>query len=72
MSTSELQALRRKLTQLYIDRGYINSGVTLPDQKVRDVIITLRVIEGVLSRIDVAGVERLKPTSDLLISWILS
>lgn len=52
---AELQTLRQHLTQLYVTAGYINSGVILPDQTVRDGVITFQVIEGTLSRVEVTG-----------------
>ncbi len=51
----ELQAVRQELTLLYIDRGYISSGVIIPDQQVVDGIIILKVIEGRLSNINIEG-----------------
>jgi hemolysin activation/secretion protein len=51
----ELQALRNELTQYYIDRGHINSGVIIPDQEIVDGIITLRVNEGIISGIEIEG-----------------
>lgn len=58
---AELQTLRQHLTQLYVTAGYINSGVILPDQTVRDGVITFQVIEGTLSRVEVTGLQRLQP-----------
>jgi hemolysin activation/secretion protein len=60
VSSEELQELRRKLTQFYVDAGYISSGVIIPDQEVADGVITLQVIEGKLSRVEVTGLQRLK------------
>lgn len=51
----ELQSLRQGLTQYYIDKGYINSGVIIPDQQVVDGTVTLNVIEGSVTSIDVEG-----------------
>lgn len=51
----ELQDLRQELTLYYINKGYINSGVIVPDQQVVDGIIILKVIEGTIVRIDVEG-----------------
>jgi hemolysin activation/secretion protein len=55
VTSEDLEALRVALTQLYIDRGYVTSGAILPDQDVREGIITYQIIEGKLSRIDVEG-----------------
>lgn len=59
---AELQTLRQQLTQMYVKAGYINSGVILPDQTVRDGVITLQVIEGTLSRVEATGLRRLRPS----------
>ena len=59
--TSELQTLRQALTLHYINKGYINSGVVIPDQQVSDGVIELQVIEGTLNEIHITGNRRLKP-----------
>jgi hemolysin activation/secretion protein len=46
---ADLQALRRQLTLLYVQRGHVNSGVLLPDQVVRDGEVILVAVEGELS-----------------------
>lgn len=51
----DLERARRALTQLYIDRGYVNSGVLIPDQAVDDGIVRFRVVEGRLTEIEVGG-----------------
>jgi hemolysin activation/secretion protein len=55
LSAEDLEALRRQLTLLYVNRGYVNSGAILPDQTVTDGIVTYQIIEGVLSGIEVHG-----------------
>lgn len=49
----ELQKLRHDLTAFYISKGYINSGVIIPDQKLENGNIVLKVIEGKLTGIEV-------------------
>ena len=61
VSTLELESLRRALSELYINAGYLNSGVLLPDQRVTDGQVTFQVVEGQLSSIDVKGTVRLNP-----------
>jgi hemolysin activation/secretion protein len=51
----DLEEIRRRLTLLYVDRGYINSGVVLPDQNVTDGVLTLRAVEGRVTDIDLTG-----------------
>ncbi|OYD80138.1 ShlB/FhaC/HecB family hemolysin secretion/activation protein [Azospirillum brasilense] len=61
VDADELQELQRRLTELHIERGFITSGAVLPDQDVTDGIVTVRIVEGVLSGIDVTGTGRLDP-----------
>ena len=55
LTTEDLEELRLALTRLYIEHGYITSGAIIPDQTVTDGVITLHIVEGVLSTIDVDG-----------------
>ena len=55
ITNNELQELRLRLTRYYIDKGYINSGAVIPDQKVTDGVITIRIIEGHLSDVRISG-----------------
>lgn len=55
ITSEQLQELRRKLTRYYVDKGYVNSGVVIPDQKMIDGILILHIIEGSLSKIDISG-----------------
>jgi len=50
-----LESLRRDLTLLYVNKGYINSGAVVPDQTVMDGQLTLRIVEGKLSHIAIGG-----------------
>ena len=52
---SELEDVRIALTRKYIDSGYINSGATLPNQKVVDGIVHIQIIEGQLKEIEILG-----------------
>jgi hemolysin activation/secretion protein len=60
LTSEDLEALRLALTHYYINKGYINSGAIIPDQTVTDGVVTLRIIEGELSRVEVIGNERLR------------
>lgn len=55
ISSEELQEVRHKLTLHYVSKGFINSGVVIPDQAIKDGIIELQVIEGKLAEIEVSG-----------------
>jgi len=61
VTNNELEELRKRLTLLYINKGYINSGAVIPDQKVVDNTIEIRIIEGKLERIEIQGTKRFKP-----------
>jgi len=53
--TEDLERLRLALTLLYLNKGYLTSGAIIPDQDVEAGIITVQIIEGKLTRIDVEG-----------------
>lgn len=50
-----LNDIRNRLTTHYISHGYVNSGVIIPDQKVADGIVVLKVVEGRLTDLSVTG-----------------
>ena len=52
----ELQDLRLALSRKYLDDGYINSGVIIPDQQIESGHIRLQAIEGTLAGIEIQGV----------------
>jgi hemolysin activation/secretion protein len=54
-TTDTLESIRRDLTVLYISKGYIVSGAVIPDQQVVDGRITLQIIEGTLTTINLTG-----------------
>jgi len=60
ITSAELLQLRNAIGVLYLDQGYINSGAVIPDQKVEDGVVTLRIIEGELTRIEIDGNKRLR------------
>jgi hemolysin activation/secretion protein len=61
VSSAELQSLRIALTRLYVDKGYVNSGVLLPDQQSTDGVVIYQALEGTLTRVEVAGPTKLSP-----------
>ena len=61
VTTDDLVALRLAATRLYVERGYVTSGVVLPDQRLRDGVVRYRVIEGTLGDIRVTGPDRIAP-----------
>jgi len=55
IKNDELEEARRAVTLHYINHGYVNSGAVIPDQDPADGIITIRIVEGVLSGIELQG-----------------
>ena len=55
LTSEDIEALRVALTVFYVNQGYINSGAIIPDQEVVDGVLTIQVIEGRLSRIELEG-----------------
>jgi len=55
LTTEDLERLRLTLTLHYINKGYLTSGAIIPDQDVTFGVITVQIIEGKLTRIDVEG-----------------
>lgn len=53
--------MRTKITQLYVDKGYITSGAFIPTQKLQEGVIEIRVVEGELEDIKISGTRRLNP-----------
>lgn len=56
----QLHALRQLLTLHYIKAGYVNSGALLPDQSIKDGVITYQLVEGVLDDVRLSGLKRLR------------
>ena len=61
VSIADLEEIRRRFTMLYIDRGFINSGATIPDQNVENGVVTFRFVEGRVTDIEVTGTEHFDP-----------
>jgi hemolysin activation/secretion protein len=55
ITSEELEDARRAITLYYINHGYLNSGAVIPDQTPKDGVVTIDVVEGVLSRIELHG-----------------
>jgi hemolysin activation/secretion protein len=60
ITSSDLEELRRQLTLLYVNKGYINSGAVIPDQRITEGVVDIRIIEGRLTRIEVEGNEHFR------------
>ena len=55
ITSEDIESLRLAMTMLYVKHGYSTSGTLVPDQAIVDGVLTIQVIEGKLSRIDVEG-----------------
>jgi hemolysin activation/secretion protein len=55
LTQDDLQALRVELSKLYAEQGFVNSGVILPDQTIRDGQVTYQVIEGGITELNISG-----------------
>jgi hemolysin activation/secretion protein len=61
LTSRELQEVQARLTRYYVENGYVTSGALVPDQEVRDGIVTLRIIEGHITAIEIEGEDHLRP-----------
>jgi hemolysin activation/secretion protein len=61
VTTADLEEIRRQLTSLYTNWGYINSGVLIPDQNVVNGVITFRAVEGRVTDIEISGTDHFDP-----------
>lgn len=55
----DLEDLRQTITRAYVDRGHVNSGALLGDDALQGGTLTLRIVEGRITRIRQAGLQRL-------------
>ncbi len=55
LSSEDIEGARRAITLHYVSHGYVNSGAVIPDQDPANGIITIRIVEGVLSGIELRG-----------------
>ena len=62
LTFEELLQARDAITALYVNQGYITSGAFIPaGQIIEDSIVTIQVLEGRLSDIEIEGSQRLRP-----------
>ena len=60
VTIEELEELRRELSLLYFDKGYVNSGLVLPDQQISNNVVHFREIRGELTAIQLSGNDNLR------------
>lgn len=61
IGNDELEEARLALTRHYVAAGYVNSGAVLPDQRIGDGVVEIRVVEGRLADIAVGGQNAFRP-----------
>ena len=61
ISSEELLRARDAITDHYIEHGYLTSGAYIPDQDADDGVVAIRVVEGVLTDVEIEGVRRFRP-----------
>ncbi|MDJ0647579.1 MAG: ShlB/FhaC/HecB family hemolysin secretion/activation protein [Xenococcaceae cyanobacterium MO_188.B19] len=61
ISFVELLEVPQKITQLYVDNGYITSGAVILPQTIEDRVVKIQIIEGKLEDIQISGLKRLNP-----------
>ena len=61
----ELETLRQTVSALYFSRGYVSSGAFFPDQDVQDQVVSMQIVEGRLTDIELTGNDSL-PSSYIL------
>lgn len=59
ISLAEIFQARSKITELYVQKGYITSGAYIPPQTIQSGVIKIQVVEGSLEEIQVTGTQRL-------------
>jgi hemolysin activation/secretion protein len=59
ISIIDLFQARTKITELYLNRGYITSGAYLPEQDLQTGVVKIQIVEGGLDEIQVTGLNRL-------------
>ncbi|WP_442948109.1 ShlB/FhaC/HecB family hemolysin secretion/activation protein [Nostoc sp.] len=61
ISLTEVYQARSKITDLYVQNGYITSGAYIPPQTIQSGVVKIQVVEGKLEDIQVTGTRRLNP-----------
>lgn len=57
---AEIETLRHRLTRLYVERGYISSGAVFGDPLLVDGVLNLKIVEGQVGDMRVAGLGGLR------------
>jgi len=60
VSIADIEELRQKLTQYYINHGYINSGAIIQADAIKHGELQIKIVEGRLNEISISGQGRLR------------
>jgi hemolysin activation/secretion protein len=61
VTAAELRDVQARLTRHYVENGYVTSGALLPDQVVQDGNVTILIVEGRITAIELEGQRHLRP-----------
>lgn len=59
INVNDLKEIQKRLSKYYYAKGYINSGVIVPNQRIVNGVLRLRAIHGRLTRVKVKGNKRI-------------
>ncbi|MDZ8264433.1 CHAT domain-containing protein [Nostoc sp. ChiQUE01b] len=62
ISITEVYQASSKITDLYVQNGYITSGAYIPPQTIQSGVIKIQVVEGKLEDIKITGTRRINPS----------
>lgn len=58
LDSADLENIRRALTAVYVDAGYVSSGARLPEQEIQDGRLRVEITEGTLAEVQIQGASR--------------
>ncbi|MFO1252766.1 MAG: POTRA domain-containing protein [Inhella sp.] len=61
LDEGEIEALRQRLTRVYVDHGFVNSGLLLVQEQGSGPVLRLQAIEGRLTQVQLRGLAGLNP-----------
>ncbi|MBS0169943.1 MAG: ShlB/FhaC/HecB family hemolysin secretion/activation protein [Nitrospira sp.] len=62
LAAEDLEALRLALTYYYVNHGYLTSGAVVPEQDVADGTLTMQIIEGKITQVNVEDTKWFRPS----------
>ncbi len=60
VSYEELETLRQEITKVYVTKGYVNSGILMPDQEISGGVLKMYAVEGTLKEITIDGLKQFR------------